>query len=231
MDPSGAIVYTVNMADSKERIIACACDLYLDEGYSGFSMRKLARAVGVTAPALYRHFESREDLLIEVILEGYRTQVHYLYRALSGSDPIERLRLAGEGYLAFALDHPRYYGMLYAWTDFMGIDELPEAMGDQIASIHQFWHDRVRECLDAGIMRPGTTEEISHAMWSHAHGLISLFLRGVTPMTEEQFRELYSRSFLRIFAGLGSDLVAPELKADLEQVEEDLLSTPLAGGE
>ena len=216
------------MTDLKDRILECACDLYLDEGYAGFSMRKLARALDVTAPALYRHFDSREDLLIEVILEGYRTQVHYLYRALSGADPAERLRVAGQGYLEFALDHPRYYGMLYAWADFMGVEDLPEAMADQIASVRQFWHDRVLECLDAGVLRAGTPEEISHTLWSQAHGVISLYLRGVTPMPEAEFRDLYMRSFLRIFAGLSAQPHLPEIVAHLEEVERHLDSTPLS---
>jgi AcrR family transcriptional regulator len=43
------------MSDQRDAILAAACDLYLRSGLDGFSMRKLAREVGVTAPALYRH--------------------------------------------------------------------------------------------------------------------------------------------------------------------------------
>jgi len=215
------------MTDLKPRILECACDLYLDEGFRGFSMRKLARNLGVTAPALYRHFESREDLLIEVILEGYRTQVHYLYAALAGADPGERLSRAGMGYLEFALQHPRYYGMLYAWADFMGLEDLPDAMAEQIASVKQFWHDRVRECMVADVIRTGDCDEISHVLWSQAHGMISLYLRGVTPMPEEAFRELYSRAFLRIFVGLSSPSGHTELASSLEEVEATAGPSPL----
>lgn len=215
------------MTDLKPRILECACDLYLEEGYEGFSMRKLARCLGVTAPALYRHFESREELLIEVILEGYRTQVHYLYEALAGRDPGERLTRAGMGYLSFALEHPRYYGMLYAWADFMGIEELPQSMADQIASVRQFWRDRVHECMVADILREGHCDEVSHVLWSHAHGLISLYLRGVTPMSEGEFRELYSRSFLRIFVGLVSPSGYGDLARSLEDAEVGLRPSPL----
>src|SRR5690606_6240441 len=47
------------MSEQRERILACACELYLTDGLDGFSMRKLARSLGVTAPALYRHYESK----------------------------------------------------------------------------------------------------------------------------------------------------------------------------
>ena len=44
------------MSEQREHILTCACELYLEDGLEGFSMRKLARDVGVTAPALYRYY-------------------------------------------------------------------------------------------------------------------------------------------------------------------------------
>ena len=94
------------MSDQRENILVQACALFLKDGLEGFSMRKLAKAVGVTAPALYRHFESKEQLLFDVLGEAYRRMSQRLYQALEGSTPWERLRLAGEGYVLFALEHP-----------------------------------------------------------------------------------------------------------------------------
>ena len=48
------------MSEQRDRILSCACEMYLQDGLDGFSMRKLARVLGVTAPALYRHYESKE---------------------------------------------------------------------------------------------------------------------------------------------------------------------------
>ena len=52
--------------EQRDRILACACDLYLADGLDGFSMRKLARSLGVTAPALYRHYGSKERVLLGI---------------------------------------------------------------------------------------------------------------------------------------------------------------------
>ncbi|HZD04720.1 MAG TPA: TetR/AcrR family transcriptional regulator, partial [Longimicrobiales bacterium] len=90
------------MSEQRDRILACACDLYLEDGLEGFSMRKLARSVGVTAPALYRYYESRERVLLDVVGEAYRRLAEYLYEALKGRTPEERFRMAGDGYLSFA---------------------------------------------------------------------------------------------------------------------------------
>ncbi|NIP56498.1 MAG: TetR family transcriptional regulator, partial [Gemmatimonadetes bacterium] len=69
------------MSIQREQILACACDLYLKGGLEGVSMRRLAREVGVTAPAIYRHFEGKEDVLLGVVGEAYKTLAQYLHRA------------------------------------------------------------------------------------------------------------------------------------------------------
>jgi AcrR family transcriptional regulator len=75
------------------------CELYVGEGIEAVSMRRLARDLGVTAPALYEHYASREEILLDVVSEAYGLCGEQFTGALSGSTPEERFRLAGEGYL------------------------------------------------------------------------------------------------------------------------------------
>jgi AcrR family transcriptional regulator len=60
------------VSDLRQDILAHACDLYLSKGLDGFSMRGLAKEVGVTAPALYRYYDGREAVLADVIRHAYR---------------------------------------------------------------------------------------------------------------------------------------------------------------
>lgn len=192
------------MSEQRERILSSACELYLQDGLDGFSMRKLARAVGVTAPALYRHFDSKEHVLLELVREGYQRFAHYLYRALEGRTPGERFQLAGRGFLEFALENPRLYDTLFASPDHLGWASLPDEIQAQGCAIGQFWNDRVRECMDAGILRKGDPREISLTLWGHAHGLLTLYLRGMLDTDEEGFREVYEQSHRRLLAGLAT---------------------------
>jgi AcrR family transcriptional regulator len=192
------------MTDARGKILAAACELYLAEGLDGFSMRKLGRRVGVTAPALYRHFASREEVLLALVSESHRVLGQYLYRALSGRTPNERMTLAGEGYLDFALENPMLYDILHLSPSVLGVDVLPENVADQACATGQFWMDRVRESVDAGLLRPCDPEELGVTLWAHAHGLISLYLRGSLEMSEATFREVYRGSGARIFQGLGT---------------------------
>lgn len=193
------------MADQREKILGCACDLYLKHGLDGFSMRKLARRVGVTAPALYRHYESRDHVLADVVREAYRAFAGALYRALEGRTALERMARAGEAYLDFALHHPRWYQLLFIAPEQMGMESLPEDIEAMGCGIHQFWVDRVRECQDEGILRVGDPAEISITMWGHAHGMLSLYHHGHFRMDEAAFRRNYEASARRMLAGVATD--------------------------
>ena len=93
------------MPIQSEQILSKASELYLSEGLEALSMRKLARELGVTAPALYRYYGSKEDVLIDVVEEAFKSWAAYLYRSLAGGSPIERFMLAGQENLNFALEH------------------------------------------------------------------------------------------------------------------------------
>ena len=110
------------MSIQRSDIISGACRLYLEVGLEGFSMRKLARRLGVTAPALYRHYENREEVMGAVVGEALSRYGQYLYRALAGGTPFERLRMAVRGNLDFAIEHSRLYEVVYASHDLMGME-------------------------------------------------------------------------------------------------------------
>ncbi|MDT8339889.1 MAG: TetR/AcrR family transcriptional regulator [Longimicrobiales bacterium] len=197
------------MSEQRDRILEHACELFLAQGADGFSMRRLARSLGVTAPALYKHYESREQLLQDVLVQAYQRFAQYLYRGLAGGTPLERLSLASEGYLDFALENPRLYGFMFADPDTLGMArQAPEveALG---CAIGQFWHDRVRECMDEGLLRPGDPEDVSVTLWGHAHGLLILFLRGRllregAPLDRDGFRRFFEASGRRMLEGVGT---------------------------
>jgi AcrR family transcriptional regulator len=199
------------MSDQRGKILGCACDLYLSGGLEGFSMRKLAKQVGVTAPALYRHYENREHVLADVVREAYREFTAYLYRALEGRTSLERFFRAGEGYLDFALQHPRWYELLFISPEHMGMDALPDDIEAMGCAVHQFWVDRVRECMDEGILRQGDPVQMSLTMWAHAHGLLQLYHHGHFRMDEQEFRLQFQASGAVMMMGIATDEFAAQL--------------------
>lgn len=172
-------------------------------------MRRLAEAVGVTAPALYRHFDSKEQVLHEVVAEAVRSLGAYLYRALAGASPRERLQLALDGYAEFGLDQQRRFEIVFAPPEWLGLTDVPAEIEAQGAAIGCFWNDRIRECIEAGILRAGDPHEVGLTIWSHAQGLVSLFHRGRLSVDGDRvdrdgFLALYRRSVERMMSGLAA---------------------------
>ena len=208
------------MSIRREDVLKCACDLYLSDGIDGFSMRKLAKCVGCTAPALYRHFESKEDVIGEVVAEAYRQFAQYLYRALEGRTPVERFVLAGRSYVDFAVEQAALYEIIYLPRGILLAREHDSLSEDQACAIAQFWSDRVREMMDSGYLKEADPHEVSLTLWAHGHGMISLFHRGLLGLdTEEDFRSLMSDSFLRVLSGLGTSRFG-EIGDSLRRVRE-----------
>lgn len=182
--------------ETREAILHAAHRLYLEEGLAGLSMRKVAREVGISATAIYRHFEDKEAMLFHVVAEGSHLFLEYLSRGLKGRSPEERLRLTGEGYLQFALEHASYYRIMFmAPKEHVGLVRLNERAAESFAPTFTFLVDRVRECIEAKALAPGNAEEVSAMIWANCHGLCALRLTDhLHTQSEAEFRSFYRRA-------------------------------------
>jgi AcrR family transcriptional regulator len=187
-------------------------------------MRKLAKNVGVTAPALYRHYDGKEKVLADVVREAYQAYQGYVYRALQASTPIERFFQAGEGYLDFALEHPRWYKIMFSSPERLGMKELPDDIEAMGWGVHQFWIDRVRECMQVGILKEADPLQTALTMWAHAHGMILLYHQGFFPMDQEEFESLFEKSGARMMSGFAT----PSFSGQLEELYMEDQTAPHA---
>lgn len=85
----------VAKAQRRERYLEAAASLIAERGFSGVSIDLLGSAVGVSGPALYRHFSSKEDILTQLLvgaserlLAGYET---IIAEGLSDEETLRKL--------------------------------------------------------------------------------------------------------------------------------------------
>ncbi|GGO01114.1 hypothetical protein GCM10011610_70670 [Nocardia rhizosphaerihabitans] len=94
-----------------DQLIAAAAQLFSKRGFSAVSMEDIGTAVGVRGPSLYHHFDSKSDLLDEIIDRNNQWVQQYTERALAeGSDPQDSLRLLLRYYVHFAMDRTDLVG-------------------------------------------------------------------------------------------------------------------------
>lgn len=197
----------------RDEILDSACELYVEEGPDGLTMRRVADEVGVTPGALYRHYDGKEAVLQDLVGRAHGTLLQHLIRALRGGSPAERMWLAEREYLEFALEEPRLYEVYYATPELMGVDELPEETATRARAIRQFWEDRVSECVEAGLLRDREHGALGLTLWSHAHGLLSLYHRGMLGVEAAEFRDLFLRSRLLALRGVAPESAHDRLEA------------------
>lgn len=189
---------TVSLDETRQRLLANAREHYLEVGGSSlFSLREVARRSGVSAAAVYRHFESKDLLFAEIVREGFRVFQLFLMRALEEATPRGRLVAAGRHYLAFALEHPEHYSVIFMTRERpLTGSEGSAGRSPKNAATFQFLVDRVRECIDAGDLRAGDPEALAGSIWAHVHGLVSLRLTGhLSPVGDERaFATFYAAS-------------------------------------
>ncbi len=189
--------------DTKERLLAAAQAVYLEGGFATFSLREVARRVGVSAAAVYRHYPSKDALLEAVCAQGFQVFASYLVRALGKATPLERLRASSRMYLAFATEHPQAYRVI-----FLGASEgfMPSSptLGHVDSSTFQFLVDRVSECVRAKVLAKGDPLDLATMIWAHVHGLASLRITGHFSRfgADEEFARFYTQAVDRFLAGL-----------------------------
>jgi AcrR family transcriptional regulator len=172
-------VNIVNMERRRE-ILEATRDVFLEDGLDGVTMRKVAAKVGISAPALYRHFEGKDALLATVVDQGYQLFSKYLLRGLAGQTPLERLMSVGHHYLRFALEQREYYRLiLLSWNQL----ELDKHRGrehpTEIPPTFQLLIDRVAECVRSGDFgEHASPYELAVLIFAQCHGLASMYLTG-----------------------------------------------------
>lgn len=103
-------------AATVEEIKQTARRLLVDQGSNGLSLRAVAREMGLTAPALYRYFPSREDLLTHLIADLYDEvtgELEATRDALPAEDTAGRLMAVSRTFRHWALDHRREFALLF----------------------------------------------------------------------------------------------------------------------
>jgi len=192
------------VSETRDDILQAAHALYLREGLAGLSMRKIAKLVGISATAIYRHFEDKETMLFELVARASHLFMTYLSRGLKGNCPRSRLFAAGMGYVDFALEHPEYYRIMFmAPKEHLGLQKLSERAAEDFAPTFQFLVDRVRECMSCGDLAQDDAEKVSAMIWANCHGLCSLRLADHFDMiSEDMFRQMFEQSITTQLMGL-----------------------------
>lgn len=101
--------------DLKKELIEKGVRLLDEEGYEGFSLRKVAKECGVSHAAPYRHFKNKDELIAKIALEALCKFNQSLQGAIEryADDPRSALREMGCAYIQFFMENPEYLRLFF----------------------------------------------------------------------------------------------------------------------
>lgn len=163
---------TYHHGDLRTALIEAALALVADP--EALSLRAVARRVGVSATAVYRHFPDKEALLSAVAaagLERLGAAQRAAFDAAGGG--AAGFNATGLAYVRFALDHPGLFRLIFASPIGSAMDADREHGDDAMT----FLLANAQALAPAG----GDARLFALQAWSIAHGLAMLMLDGQVP--------------------------------------------------
>jgi AcrR family transcriptional regulator len=160
--------------DLRQAILEAACQHLRAQNTDSLSLRALARKIGVSQTAPYRHFDSRNALFAGIAVWGFNILEQELRQTLADDTgpASEKLVELGLTYLKFSQAHFEKYSLLYAsnLVDFEEYEELQAAGSRSFDLMLQ----TIRQGREEGLFLDRPEEELAAVIWSGLHGMASL---------------------------------------------------------
>jgi len=152
----------------RDHVLSVAVELLARDGVSGFTARSVAREAQTSTPALYELFGDKGGLIRELFFEGFRLLHRHLEAFVETENPRNDVIQVVELYRGFIHENRVLSEVMFAhpFTDFeANRSELRAA-----AAVRSFVVERVRRCVDAGVMR-GDEDDIALVLIVLTEGL------------------------------------------------------------
>jgi len=148
------------------------------------TLRAVAREVGIAAPSIYAHFPDRDAVLAAVVVRIFDELTEAIEQGLKSAsqDPADRLVAGCEAYVAFGLEHPARYGVLFATQLATAPDyDKPVPIRPDGRPALPFGAETfallvqaIEDCVAAGFSASTDVVADATAVWVALHGTVSL---------------------------------------------------------
>ena len=170
---------------TRYRILNATRALVSEVGVERVTMRGIARLANITAPAIYKHFRNKRELLDQVVAHAYSELDTEMLRGYHTPTAARGLRTMVDEVVRFAVRYPKLTEMMLA----------PRAVDDRPL---RRLRSQVDRCIGANAIRPAPSGDIALLLWAQMRGVLSR--RRDQP--EQPFRATFDSSMLRILRPL-----------------------------
>lgn len=185
----------------REALIEAAVQCIGENGAENLSLRALARQIGVSQAAPYRHFEDKLALLSALAGEGFSRLAEQMRQVMADypSNPVNALQQGGQAYIRFACLNPEMYRLMYSMPAEQFDDEEMETCHHEAFNLLE---QTVKVGLETGAFKAHDKDAIVLASWSLVHGYAQLIIDGVIELDDVEIEKSFQSVGLIINEGI-----------------------------
>ncbi len=161
---------TFHHGDTRRAAVAAARAIVEAAGHQSLTLRGVAEQIGINHRALYRQFESLEDLQLEVTATGFAELADRLEQIGAASNRAEQLATV---YARFAVDHIHLYTLMFA-LPLRAHFRREDGIGPPLRRVVKAAAAALRD----GIADEDAIKTAVLRIWGLAHGMVGLYVAG-----------------------------------------------------
>jgi len=211
-----------------DSILDAARELFLVEGYTNVSIRKIAERVEYSPAAIYSYYASKDDIFLALANEGFhRLDASVTAAMVPDGDPLENVRACWWAFYEFSQEQPAYFELMFVdrsvpriTQQWEGFELLQQMLANAV--------DAIQKAIDAGAFpRTLGPNAAMHMLWASLIGPAVVGIRHRLASGEDYdalARDVLNATIAGLQSGTATTFVSCKCPA------EGIAGTPIPAG-
>lgn len=162
--------------ERRAEILVAAQRIFVECGYEGATIRRIADEVGLSSTALYMHFRDKSEMLLEICREAFQTLLERNRIARqSPGEPEIKVRRMLKDYMTFGLKNPNAYRLIFLTRPQEASQGAQHIAQDLGRKVYEGFELTVAELAASGRLTC-SPEIAAQVLWAGAHGVVALII-------------------------------------------------------
>ncbi len=184
---------------TRQAILTAALQIARQEGWPALTIRKVGERIEYSPPMVYEYFTRKEDILLELLQEGFRQLKATMQQAEMSTEGREEhvLRIA-DAYWQFAISNPELYQLMHGLS---GVSLDRAVITQAVQEVCMMTQEAILNWAEVRGVALSDARGATEIVWSLVHGLVSLALVNRVEGGEQRAKDLMHHAIQSQLAG------------------------------
>ena len=177
-----------NMIDTKEKILMTSLHLFARDGYEAVSVSMIAKELGITKGALYKHYKNKRDIFDSIVermfqIDAKRSQQYHVPEEIYEVNPMSYEDVSIENIKNFTMGQYLFWTEDESASDFRRMLSLEQYRSQEMAELYsqcltsgpvQYMEDIFRKMIDHGQLKDTDPQQLAIAFYAPMYLFINI---------------------------------------------------------